>query len=105
MTTDEFKQLEDKNWVFSYQDNKMLDYATFTFKSPRMKNWSNYRYSDEPIEATLKEELDSYLWECEVSINRQFNHCKNDMMNQIKLLADRNLPIPNPIEITFKVNF
>ena len=103
LTEDEFNELKAKGWEIKREG---VESPYWHIKSPRIKrDWSFYALGYGNKQRLLNFELDCFLAECKESIDAQFTYSREHLLNQIRLLADRNMPVPNPIEITFKVNF
>lgn len=103
---------EPLGWTFAYDDS--LD-GYWTFKSPRMKyrrglkenkfglsNPEEYEVSEDGL---LAHERECYVRETyQTKILEKFGAIKEDIIRQMILVDEKNIPIPQEFNVSFDLN-
>jgi hypothetical protein len=102
ITPVQFKHFQDLGWEFSDHTDSSI---SFNYKSPRLRDFAHFLsegYGDLNEELILDEKI-VYLIQLKQNIARQTQALQNDVMRQVKIHVDRDLPLPPELKVDLTI--
>lgn len=93
-------KLEAEGWEF----RPSFAMPDFEFKSPRMSGFDVLLHNEATEEGLRKEELQCLLVEIEEKLDNGFKLVKDHLLNQMRLLLERNQTPPQQFNVSFDMD-